>query len=304
MTDGLLVLDKPSGMTSHDVVGRCRRVFSQRRVGHAGTLDPDATGVLLVGLGRATRLLQFLTGLDKSYDAEVVLGVATTTLDSGGDEVGRWDMSEIDLHSARRAAATLTGPVLQVPPMVSAIKIGGQRLHRLARQGVEVERPSRAVRVHRFEIRAPEDPDPGPLGGGPVFSVGIDCSSGTYIRTLAADLGAALGGGAHLRRLRRSAVGPWTLADATPLEQITPEAVRPPLAALCGMPTIAVAGDLEVAVGHGAVLERSRLGGATLLDGSDGPWAVLDRAGALLAVYQAHGDGRAKPVVVLAGEDR
>ena len=205
MIDGLAVVDKPAGMTSHDVVARCRRLFGQKRVGHAGTLDPDATGVLLVGLGRATRLLQFQSGLRKSYCAQVVLGVATTTLDAAGEVTGRWDQGQVSLAEARRAAGSLTGPIWQVPPMVSAVKVGGRRLHQLARQGIEVERAAREITVWRFDV---ESLDGSAADGCPVLAVSVECSSGTYVRVLAADLGAALGGGAHLRRLRRTAVGP------------------------------------------------------------------------------------------------
>jgi tRNA pseudouridine55 synthase len=200
--DGLLVLDKPAGCTSHDVVARCRRIYGQKKVGHAGTLDPDATGVLLVGLGQATRLLQYLSGLSKRYAGEVVLGVATSTLDAQGTETGRWDMTDVTLEVARKAALTLTGEIAQVPPMVSALKVGGRRLHELARAGIEVERAARAVTVSRFEVdlACPAEAD-APAGPGPVLAIDVVCSSGTYVRSLAADLGAALGGGAHLRRL-------------------------------------------------------------------------------------------------------
>ncbi|MDP9387794.1 MAG: tRNA pseudouridine(55) synthase TruB, partial [Actinomycetota bacterium] len=189
--DGVVVVDKPAGWTSHDVVARCRRIFGQRRVGHAGTLDPGATGVLVVGLGRATRLLRFVTDLPKSYTGEVVLGVATSTLDAGGEETGRWDMSAVSADDVVGAARRFVGPLEQVPPMVSALKVGGRRLHALARAGVEVERPARPVVVHRLEVA--------PAGEPGVFRIEVDCSSGTYVRSLAADLGAALGGGAHLR---------------------------------------------------------------------------------------------------------
>ena len=295
MTDGLVVVDKPWGMTSHDVVARCRKVFGQRRVGHAGTLDPDATGVLLVGLGQATRLLQFVSGLLKSYTGEIVLGVSTTTLDASGEPTARWDMQAVTLTDARKAASGLTGPIEQVPPMVSAIKIGGRRLHELAREGVEVPRPARPVTVSRFDLEIAGDQDPGPLGGGPVFAASVECSSGTYIRTLAADLGTRLGGGAHLRRLRRTAIGPWTLAEAVPLDDIGPGNVAPPAAALADRPALTVDGELVEAVGHGQVLERAQLGAV-----GEGPWAVLDQSGALLAVYADHGSGRAKPLVVLS----
>jgi tRNA pseudouridine55 synthase len=299
MTDGLVVIDKPCGWTSHDVVARCRKVFGQRRVGHAGTLDPDATGVLLVGLGAATRLLQFLSGLPKSYVGEIVLGVSTTTLDASGEPTGRWDMRGVSLADARDAATALTGDIEQVPPMVSAIKIGGRRLHELARQGVEVPRPPRPVTVHRFDLDMARDQDPGPFGGGPVLAAAVDCSSGTYIRTLAADLGAGLGGGGHLRRLRRIAVGAWTVADAVPLDDVGPDRVAPPAAALRDLSAVTVEGDLAVAVTHGQVLERSLLGTV-----GEGPWPVLDQHGSLLAVYGGHGPGRVKPVVVLSPTGR
>lgn len=295
MIDGMAVVDKPPGMTSHDVVARCRRIFAGRRVGHAGTLDPDATGVLVVGLGRATRLLQFASGHAKSYDAEVVLGVATSTLDSSGTPIGSWDMSRTSLEAARGAAATLTGDIAQIPPMVSAIKIGGRRLHELAREGLEVDRPPRPVTVTRFDVTLAPDQDAGPLGGGPVLRISVDCSAGTYVRTLAADLGSALGGGAHLRRLRRQAVGPWTAVDAVALDDLGVESIVSPAAALRGMATVTVAGDLAAAVGHGRVMASAQLGAV-----GAGPWAVLGAAGDLLAVYQPHGEGRAKPVVVMA----
>lgn len=297
--DGFVVVDKPAGMTSHDVVGRCRRIFGQRRVGHAGTLDPDATGVLLVGLGAATRLLQWLTGLTKQYQGEVVLGVATTTMDASGEVTGRWDMDHVTLADARRAAGRLTGRIEQVPPMVSAVKIAGRRLHELARAGLEVDRPARQVSVTRFDLGPPADPDPGPLGGGPVWAVSVACSSGTYIRVLAADLGAALGGGAYLRALRRTAVGPWTLADATPLDEVGPDAVLPPVDGLPDMARVTVDGQILTWVGHGRVLGQAELGAE-----GGGPWAVLDPAGRLLAVYMTHQDGRVKPAVVLAGAGR
>ncbi len=269
-------------MTSHDVVARCRRIFGQKRVGHAGTLDPDATGVLLVGLGQATRLMRFLTGLPKSYAGEVVLGRATSTLDAAGEVVGEWDMSGVTLGDVQAAvAASFVGEIAQVPPMVSAVKVGGKRLHELARAGIEVERAARPVTVHRFDVVATPDPL--------VFAVEVDCSSGTYIRSLAADLGTALGGGAHLRALRRVAVGPFTQPVA--LGAVGPADVLPPVDALPGFARVVADADLVVAVGHGKVLPRFS---------GDGPWAVVDGAGTLLAVYEAHQGDTAKPALVLA----
>ena len=280
MTDGLVVVDKAAGWTSHDVVARVRRVFGQRRVGHAGTLDPGATGVLLVGLGRATRLLRFVAALPKSYAGEVVLGVATSTLDDAGEVTGRWDMSGVGLAHARAAAAGFVGEIDQVPPMVSALHVGGRRLHELARAGVEVERAPRRVDIHRFDV------DPGPEPG--ILRIEVDCSSGTYVRSLAADLGAALGGGAHLRRLRRTAVGSFTARAAVAVDDLSPAAVLPPAAALRDYPSVVVGGAAADDVAHGRRLPD-------LAD--DGPTAVVDDAGTLLAVYAA---GRAE-VVLAAG---
>ena len=326
-TNGLVVVDKPAGCTSHDVVDRLRRAFGQRKVGHAGTLDPDATGVLLVGLGKVTRLLRWLSGLEKRYTGEVVLGIATTTLDGAGDVTQTWDMSGVTLSAARAAAGRLTGKISQVPPMVSAVKVGGRRLHELARQGVEVERAPRVVKVTRFEVElsgysAGADaggPGPGGLGpgglgkpGGPVLAIDVTCSSGTYVRSLAADLGVLLGGGAHLRNLRRLSVGPFSVSQAVALRdlEMSPPELRShyvlaPAEALPGMTRAVVGGDLALAVGHGKVMPIEVLGPvghgdeAASPGSGAGPWAVLDESGQLLAVYEALGSGVAKPAVVL-----
>ncbi|MGI8984702.1 MAG: tRNA pseudouridine(55) synthase TruB, partial [Acidimicrobiales bacterium] len=280
--DGVAVVDKPAGCTSHDVVGRCRRIFGQKKVGHGGTLDPDATGILLVGLGRATRLLRFLAPLPKSYVAEVVLGAATSTLDDSGEVVATWDMAGVGLDEVRVAAAGFVGDIEQIPPMVSAVSVGGRRLHELARAGIEVERASRPVTVHRIEVGLGSEPG--------AFRVEVDCSSGTYVRSLAADIGTALGGGAHLRRLRRTAVGPFDAGVA--LDELGPGHVLAPAVAVAHLPAVTVDGGLAEAVGYGKVLEAGWAG--------DGPWAVLDGAGALLAVYEPYGEGRVKPSVVIA----
>lgn len=284
---GLLVVDKEPGWTSHDVVAKVRGVFGQRRAGHAGTLDPDATGVLLVGLGRVTRLLRFLSGSDKRYTAEIVLGTATDTLDASGTVVGEWDMSGVTLAAARAAALELTGRVQQVPPMVSAVKIGGERLHRLARQGVEVDRPARTVRVNRFDLEKGEEPS--------VLRAAIDCSSGTYVRVLAADLGGRLGGGAHVRALRRVAVGSFTVAEAEPVVALSASSLRSPADALRDLNRVTVDPDTAAMVARGRPLDR-RAAGAR----GAGPWAVLDQTGRLIAVYEGTGTDRITPAVVLA----
>jgi tRNA pseudouridine55 synthase len=195
----------------------------------------------------------------------------------------------VTLEAARAAASDLTGTIAQVPPMVSAVHVGGRRLHELARRGIEVERPPRTVTVSRFSL----EPAPGP-DLNPVFAARVDCSSGTYVRSLAADLGTALGGGGHLRALRRVAVGPFRVSQAVPPEQISVDHLRPPVAALPGMPVIPVDSLVVTAVRHGRVLDQTELGAS-----GAGPWAVVDGGGELLAVYQAHGGGRVKPAVVL-----
>jgi translation initiation factor IF-2/tRNA pseudouridine(55) synthase len=283
---GLVVVDKEAGWTSHDVVARVRKVFGQRRVGHAGTLDPDATGVLLVGVGRATRLLRFLTASEKSYTGEVVLGTATHTLDASGEVVGTWDMSGVTLDQARVAAASLTGEIEQVPPMVSALKVDGRRLHALAREGIEVERAARPVTVHRFEVAATDEAG--------VLAVDVTCSSGTYVRVLAADLGSLLGGGAHLRNLRRTSVGSFTEAEAHLLADLDPGDLLSPVEALRDLERLEVTDEGARLVGHGLPVDRVPLGAT-----GPGPFAILDGAGRLLAVYEATDTDRLRASVVL-----
>jgi tRNA pseudouridine55 synthase len=279
-THGLAVVDKPAGVTSHDVVGMLRKRFDERQVGHAGTLDPDATGVLLVGVGKATRLLRFLTALGKTYTADVVLGTSTSTLDASGEVTGTFDMSAVTGDMARAAAAQhLTGPIMQIPPMVSAVHVDGRRLHELAREGIEVERQPRPVTVYSFVVNDTDDPL--------VLRVEVRCSAGTYIRTLADDLGRLLGGGAHLRNLRRTAVGSFTEHEARPPDE---SELIAPVDALRDYPRVTVDAPAADMVRHGRVLDR--------FDG-DGPWAVVDEGGSLLAVYELFG-AAAKPAVVIA----
>jgi len=282
------VVDKPAGMTSHDVVGHCRRVFGQRQVGHGGTLDPSATGVLLVGLGSATRLLRFVSALPKSYVGEMVLGTETTTLDADGETAATYDMAGVTLEEVRTAAATMVGEIDQVPPMVSAVQVGGRRLYQLAREGVEVEREPRRVTIFALGVEATDQPG--------VFTMAADCSSGTYVRSIAADLGKALGGGAHLRALRRIAVGPFTVADAVALEDVGVANVVSPATAVAHLDTVVMDAATAAKAAHGAVLCGADVG----MDG-EGPWAAFDSEGRLLAVYEARPDGTAKPSVVLAG---
>jgi tRNA pseudouridine55 synthase len=287
---GLVVIDKEAGWTSHDVVARCRRIFGQRRVGHAGTLDPDATGMLLVGLGRATRLMRFLTALPKTYVTDIVLGIATSTLDASGDVVGTYDMSHVTAAEVQEAADRLTGTIDQVPPMVSAVKVDGRRLHELARQGITVDRPARMVTVYRFDTA----PDPGRTN---VYRAVVECSSGTYVRVLAQDLGQALGGGAHVATLRRTRVGSFAETDMRPLDLVGPDAVLTPAQAMRDMDFVTVSAEIAGVIHHGLALDRVPVGA-----NGDGPWAMLDERGNLLAVYEATGTDRIKPAVVLSGD--
>jgi tRNA pseudouridine55 synthase len=280
--EGVAVVDKAAGMTSHDVVSRARKVLGTRKIGHSGTLDPDATGVLLLGVGPATRLLRFLTDLPKTYTAEFVLGVETTTLDASGEIVATHEMS-VTLDQVRAAATGFVGEIDQLPPMVSAIRVDGRRLHELAREGIEVEREPRRVTVHRYEVESTDDPL--------VYRVEVECSSGTYVRTLAADLGTALGGGAHLRDLRRTRIGSFGEDEAHPVEEAVVLSARE---GLRDYPQVTVDADLAALIANGRVLHPDQLQVA-----GDGPWAVSDEAGNLLAVYERVAADRLKPAVVL-----
>jgi tRNA pseudouridine55 synthase len=307
--DGLVVVDKPAGWTSHDVVAKSRGLLGTRKVGHAGTLDPDATGVLLLGVGRATKLLRYLSPLGKSYVGTFALGVATSSQDSSGEVTAVFDQSDVGLAAVRSAARRFEGDIEQVPPMVSAVKVGGRRLHELAREGKEVERAARPVTITSLEISEP-DSGLGPrIGGEPSsdwleaarrgrgasFGLAVTCSSGTYVRTLVHDLGAALGGGAHLSALRRTAVGPFRIDEAVPLEAVGPEAVQPMIEVVRHLPAVVVDEQLSASIAVGKVLEQSDLGVT-----GDGPWAMVGTGGGLLAVYEPFRGTTAKPAVVVA----
>lgn len=279
---GCVVIDKPAGCTSHDVVDQVRKRLGTRKVGHAGTLDPDATGVLVLGVGVATKLLEFVTGSDKTYTTDIVFGIETDTLDDSGEITERHDMSSESLteEAVQAAAKQFVGDIEQIPPMVSAVRVDGKRLHELAREGKVVERKARPVTVHCYEVTATADPF--------VFGARIDCSSGTYIRTLAADLGTSLGGGAHLKNLRRLTVGPFSLADAQSLDDFE---LLPVGEMLRGMPVVQADEDMAKRVSYGQKLGPSV--GA-------GRFAVADPSGAVIAVYEVR-DGNLCPAKVLTG---
>lgn len=288
MTDGLVVVDKPGGMTSHDVVSRVRRLAGTRKVGHAGTLDPMATGVLVLGVNRATRLLGHLMLTEKAYDATIRLGVATTTDDAEGEVTAVVATDGLDEATIRAAAAGFTGDLLQVPTAVSAIKVDGKRAYQRVRDGEEVELKARPVTVHELTVTDVR---------GDELDVSVRCSSGTYIRAIARDLGAALGVGGHLTALRRTAVGPYTLADAHTLDALAdaPPGLQGALMPIAEAARAAFpAADLDerqagdVRVGRPLDLDLAGLTGVFAPDGS------------FLALYEPR-DGRARPVAVFTG---
>jgi tRNA pseudouridine55 synthase len=268
--DGIAVIDKPAGITSHDVVYRARKALGQKRIGHAGTLDPPATGVLILGVGRATRLMRFAEAYEKGYSGTIIFGATTTTLDATGETLTRSDAGSLTQEAIDAASAALTGDILQVPPMVSAVKVDGERLYAKARRGEEVERRARPVRVDRFTVDLVEP-------GFATFE--IVCSRGTYVRVLAADLGDAVGVGAHLGSLRRTRVGPFTVEASVPLDALEPDALRPMEDLLAGYPRRVVTSD-----DARAFISGQRLPAA----GIDGPYGVFSPDG-LIAVAEDRG---------------
>ena len=281
--DGLVVVDKPAGLTSHDVVARVRRLAGTRKVGHAGTLDPMATGVLVVGVNRATRLLGHLMLTEKAYDATVRLGATTVTDDAEGEVVSTVDASAVTAVQVDAAVAGLTGQIRQVPSAVSAIKVDGQRAYKRVRSGEDVELAARPVTVSRFDVR---DVRPAASAAAAAAAVDVDvrvvCSSGTYVRALARDLGAALGVGGHLTALRRTRVGPYGLDVAHTLEQLADELVVLPIADAARAAFTARDLDAEAAVvvSHGGPLPAT---------GVTGPVAVFGPDGAVLALVEDRG---------------
>ena len=288
MTDGLVVVDKAGGWTSHDVVARLRRLAGTRRVGHAGTLDPMATGVLVLGVGTATRLLHHLVLTDKAYTATIRLGQRTVTDDAEGELVTAVSASDVDDDAVRAAMTNLTGTIEQVPSAVSAIKVGGERAYKRARAGEHVELTARPVTVRRFVAtrfaRVIDD----------VLDVDVEveCSSGTYVRALARDLGAALGVGGHLTALRRTRVGPFTLTQAHSLDELAalPDPVTLPLAA--AVRTAFAVRDIDST-------EARELSFGRTLDarGIDGVHGAIGVDGTAVALLREEA-GRARPVLV------
>ncbi|HZC26163.1 MAG TPA: tRNA pseudouridine(55) synthase TruB [Actinopolymorphaceae bacterium] len=287
--DGIVVVDKPAGWTSHDVVGKVRRLARTRRVGHAGTLDPMATGVLVLGIERATRLLGHLALTEKAYHATIRLGVTTHTDDAEGTVVARVPAGHVTNDQIMTAIADLTGEILQVPSSVSAIKVAGERAYRRVQSGERVDIPPRPVTVRRFELE-----DARRSGDVVDLDVVVECSSGTYIRALARDLGEALGVGGHLTALRRTRVGPYGLEQARPLDQLERDFAVLPIADVAArtFPRYDVDDSTARLVSFGQKLPGVHVG--------SGPVGIFAPDGTFLALYEDAADG-AKPVAVFAG---
>ncbi len=287
---GLVVVDKPTGVTSHDVVSRVRRLAGTRKVGHAGTLDPMATGVLLLGLNRATRLLGHLMLTEKAYDATIRLGIATTTDDAEGEVTSIAATDGVDEPTIRAALAEFTGAFEQVPTSVSAVKVGGKRAYQRVREGEQVELAPRPVTVHELVVHdvSPSTSE-GDSGSTTDVRVSLRCSSGTYVRAIARDLGARLGVGGHLTALRRTAVGAFEIDRARTLEQLADDLALVPIAEVARM--CFPGRDLDVAdashVRHGRALDVD-LGAVTAMFAPDGEF---------LALYEPR-DGAARAVAV------
>jgi tRNA pseudouridine55 synthase len=286
---GLIIVDKPAGLTSHDVVARVRRIAGTRRVGHGGTLDPMATGVLVIGVGRATRLLTYVIGAEKGYAATIRLGQATITDDAEGEVVSATPADGVTEERIRAGLAELTGEIWQVPSAVSAIKVQGRRAYARVRAGEDVALAARQVTVSRLDLTGVRR-----LSGLVDLDVQVTCSSGTYVRALARDLGTTLGVGGHLTALRRTFVGGFTLAEAVTLDDLAerPDPVTLPLAGAAArfFPRRDATEDEARVLGHGGPLRPV---------GIEGPYAVFDPAGEVLAIV-AERDGRARAQVVLA----
>jgi tRNA pseudouridine55 synthase len=296
---GLVVVDKPAGLTSHDIVARIRRLAGTRRVGHAGTLDPMATGVLVVGVERATRMLTYLVGADKSYQATIRLGIGTVTDDREGEVSSRPGLDGVGIEAIEAVAAGLRGPIQQVPSSVSAIKVDGKRSYTRVREGEDVVLVARPVTVHRFAVLAVR---PGLAvrsgldGDDRVIDVDVEvvCSSGTYVRALARDLGARLGSAGHLTSLRRTRVGPYGIDQAHTLDALDEEFAVLPIAdaARAAFAARQLSSDEARRLAHGQRLEASELG--------PGPVAAYAPDGTLVALI-ADAGLTARPLVVLTG---
>ena len=284
---GFIVVDKEPGWTSHDVVARARKKLNTRKVGHSGTLDPPATGILILGVGKATRLLKFITDLPKRYTATMVLGTETTTLDAEGEITNVQSGIGVSLESLQQVATQFVGAILQTPPMVSAVKVDGKRLYEIAREGREIERKPRSVHVHHLSIEHTSEKD--------IYKIHVTCGSGTYIRSLVSDIAQAAGTIAHVGSLRRNSIGSFNDSDANTIEEIKVIGME---SGLRDYSQIVVNEANAALIRVGNVFQKNHFD----LQGIPEPWAFTDEQGKLLAVYKLHKGGTIKPDVVIPAE--
>ncbi|MEZ2391088.1 tRNA pseudouridine(55) synthase TruB [bacterium RCC_150] len=301
MLSGLVIVDKPQGWTSHDVVGRMRRLAGTRKVGHAGTLDPMATGVLVLGINKATRLLTYIVGTSKTYSATIRLGESTITDDAEGDVTESRSAAGVTDEAIRAGVEALTGEIQQVPSSVSAIKVNGERSYARVRSGEEVKLAARPVTIHRFDIHSIRRIDGGRLVD---VEATVECSSGTYIRALARDLGAALGVGGHLTALRRTQVGPYTLEQARTLEQLAEELEILDMsdAARSLMPNRELSDAEATEISFGRRISAGPAAGTPEAATAENPAAAFSPSGELVALLADTGN-YAKPVLVFAPDN-
>lgn len=281
---GFVVVDKEPGWTSHDVVARTRKKLNMRKVGHSGTLDPPATGVLILGIGKATRLLKYITDLPKRYTATMVLGAETSTLDAEGEITSTQSTEGVCLKNLQEAGTQFIGDILQIPPMVSAVKVEGKRLYEIAREGKEVERKPRSVSIYELSIEKTPEKD--------IYIISVTCGSGTYIRSLVSDIARAAGTVAHVGDLRRNAIGSFNESDASPIEEI---GIIGMIEGLKDYSQITVDEKDAALIRVGNVFEKTHF----RLQGMSEPWVFIDEQGNLLAVYKSHKGKTIKPDVVI-----
>ncbi|MCQ6265837.1 tRNA pseudouridine(55) synthase TruB [Fictibacillus sp. WQ 8-8] len=301
--EGVLPLLKPAGMTSHDCVAKLRKILKTKKVGHTGTLDPEVTGVLPVCVGRGTKIAQYMTDYPKAYEAEATIGKATATEDAYGETVETKEVpGEISAEQVETVLQSFKGIIQQVPPMFSAVKVNGKKLYQYAREGIEVERPVREANIYELKLLSHDRQFPGPY---PAFSFFVRCSKGTYIRTLAVDMGRKLGYPAHMSKLVRVASGPFQLKDCYTFEEIETAAENGTVAelflpiekAIGHFESIVADEEMERRIKHGSVLPMAK-------DVQNNRFAVYNEKGLCLAIYKQHPDKPhlMKPEKILAVE--
>ncbi len=290
MIRGLVLIDKPAGLTSHDVIARLRKIYGQKRIGHAGTLDPEATGLLVVALGNITRLLDHFQAKTKKYSGEVVFGIETDSYDSTGAVVSKVEVPSLDLGLLGRTIAGMHGEISQLPPVVSALKVDGKRLYQYHRESLAVEIKPRNIHINSLSFSQADEPN--------VIRIEVVCGAGTYIRSIAHDLGQALGVGAHLRNLRRLQSGSFSVDEARSIEDIGNDTTMHPASALRDFTVVGLGGSLVSRARDGSkvVLEGMTSDQVVLFDAGQG---LLTEWGQLVGLYKRHSGDVYEPSVIL-----